>query len=535
MKPRWVLAWFLVSPGVLLSGTPPGFLAFSTCLGADSIDVVHAMATDAQGNIYLTGETYSASFPVTANAFQTKHGGTPSTMLGILAFPTGASDAFVVKLSPAGKIIYATYLGGSSDDVGRGIAVDAAGRAYVVGSTSSTNFPTTAGALQPNLGGGADLFVAKLDPSGSALVYSTYLGGRGFETASAALAIDSEGNAYVGGSTNSSDFPAVTGAYRRDPAGGAFVVKLNASGSALTYSNIFGGGSGAITSGLAVDGSGNLYAAGSAPPDAFPTTAGALRSTVAAGLSAVFVVKLNAAGSTALYSALLGGNSDSFASGIAIDAQGDAYVAGSSNASDFPLTVGAYQTRNAGNGDVFVAKLDPTASILLYSTLLGGSDMDRAGGIAVDPLGNAFVAGVTFSTDLPNSADALPKRFVGSICLSTGSTPFGNPPIPVACGDAFVAKFDASGGTLLYSTYLSGSDRETASAVALDASGNFYVAGSTRSNDFPIAAAPISGQRFQAACAIVNSPSSSEAFNCDDAFVAKFSFGDPPPHRPCEC
>jgi uncharacterized protein (TIGR03437 family) len=178
----------------------------------------------------------------------------------------------------------------------------------------------------------------------------------------------------------------------------------------------------------------------------------------------------------------------------------------------------------AGNADAFVAKVNPTGSALVYATLLGGSGTDRASGLAIDSAGNAFVSGLTFSTDFPVTPDALPKRFAGSPCLVTGGTPFGNPPLVGPCGDAFAAKLDATGSTLVYSAYLSGSDADSANAVAVASGGAMYVAGSTRSNNFPTAGTPVADARFPANCTVINSPSSSQTDPCEDGFIARIDF-----------
>jgi hypothetical protein len=232
----------------------PGALAYSTYLGGDGSDIIHAMVVDAGGNVYLTGETLSSNFPVTAGAFQTKHAGLPGTITGILAPAPTAPDAFVVKLNATGQIVYSTYLGGAGADVGLGIAVDSTGSAYVVGRTTSQNFPVTAGVVQTHLAGSSDIFIAKLSPGGSALAYATYLGGTGFDTA-AAIAVDSLNNAFVGGMA-SIDFPATPGAYRAQGFG-AFVAKLNAAGTLLVYSTFLGDNGSGIVSGLAIDSTGN--------------------------------------------------------------------------------------------------------------------------------------------------------------------------------------------------------------------------------------------------------------------------------------
>src|ERR1039458_9143230 len=337
-----------------------GTLAYATYLGGDGADIIHAIAIDASNNVYLTGETLSSNFPVTAGAFQKQHAGQPGTFTGLMALNGVAPDAFVVKLNPAGQIVYATYLGGAGADAGLGIAVDSAGSAYVVGSTNSQNFPVTAGALQTRLAGSSDVFVAKLSPDGSALVYATYLGGAGFDTA-AAIAVDSSNNAYLGGAA-AADFPTTTGAYRAQGAG-AFAAKLNPTGTALVYSTFLGDNGSGVASGVAIDSAGNAYACGATYSSDFPTTPGAIRGAIGPGNSAAFLVKLNPTGTAAVYASILGGRGDSSGAAVAVDSEGNAYLAGSTAAADFPLTSGA------GSADAFVVKLNPAGSALVYGTL----------------------------------------------------------------------------------------------------------------------------------------------------------------------
>jgi uncharacterized protein (TIGR03437 family) len=513
-----VLLCLALATRVLQAG--PGALTYATFLGGNGADIIHAMAIDSSNNIYLTGETLSSNFPVTPGAFQQKHAGQPGTITGILS-PGAVPDAFVVKLNSSGQIVYATYLGGASADAGLGIAVDSAGSAYVVGTTNSQNFPVTAGAFQSHLAGNSDVFVAKLSPDGSTLVYATYLGGTAFDTA-AAIAVDSSNNVYVGGLA-SPDFPTTPGAYQSQ-GGGAFAAKLNPTGTALIYSTFLGASSSGITSGIALDSAGNAYVAGNTSSPNFPTTPGAIHGTISSGNSGVFVVKLTPTGAAAVYSCIFGGHGDTFSGRVAVDSQGNAYTTGSTDAADFPVTSGAFQKSLAGNADAFVAKVNPTGSALVYATLLGGSGTDRASGLAIDSAGNAFVSGLTFSTDFPVTPDALPKRFAGSPCLVTGGTPFGNPPLVGPCGDAFAAKLDATGSTLVYSAYLSGSDADSANAVAVASGGAMYVAGSTRSNNFPTAGTPVADARFPANCTVINSPSSSQTDPCEDGFIARIDF-----------
>jgi hypothetical protein len=387
-------------------------------------------------------------------------------------------------------LVYSTYLGGSGRDEISGIAVDASGSAYVTGLTDSANFPTTSGAFQTTFAGSGsfaflccDAYVSKLNPSGSGLIYSTYLGGSGPDSGQG-IAVDTSGNAYVAGHTESTDFPTTSGAFQRTFGGSGFyagaifgdgfVTKLNPTGSGLVYSTYLGGNGFDEAQGIAIDPSGNAYIVGGTRSTNFPTSA-ALQSTLTGYVSA-FITKLNASGSGLLYSTYFNGNS-SYATGIAADASGNAYVAGTAECSgSLPITAGAYQTTCGGGGDdIFVAKLDPTGG-LLYSTYLGGSSNDEQGTIAVDSSGNAYVTGRTASTDFPVTAGAFQTGYGGST-------------------DTFVSKLNASGNALVYSTYIGGSGGDFGLAIALDASGEAYVAGQTGSTNFPTAnpVQPVSG------------------------------------------
>ncbi len=299
---------------------------------------------------------------------------------------------------------YSTYLGGSCSDQAAGIAVDSTGSAYVTGYTCSEDFPT-ANALQATNNGGYDAFVTKLNPQGSALVYSTFLGGSNTEEASG-IAIDSTGNAYLTGYTSSTDFPTVNPlqdtnkAAVADVGGTVYLAKLNASGSALVYSTYLGGSIDDLSEGIAVDASGNVYLTGWTNSGDFPTTADAFdvidqaddcQPAPTVGMCAtVFVSKVNAAGSALVYSTYLGGSSQTLAYGIAADSSGSACITGATTSTDFP-TVDPVQANYAGtgvsasnDGDAFITKLSPTGSAFVYSTYLGGSSQDWAYGIAVD-------------------------------------------------------------------------------------------------------------------------------------------------------
>jgi Beta-propeller repeat len=432
-------------------------LIYSTYLGGSGQDTGYGIAMDRSGNAYVTGYTISTNFPVTPGAFQTVCNGG-----GACASPD-APDAFVTKLNPSGSaLIYSTYIGGTNTDYATAIAVDSSGNAYVTGVTASTDFPTM-NPLQPAYGGNLDAFLTEINPSGTALVYSTYLGGSGQDTGYG-IAVDSSGNAYVTGWTSSTDFPTMNPLQATNGGGNfdAFVAKLNTAGSALVYSTYLGGNGQDQGFGIALDGSGNAYVGGTTTSSDFPTMNPLQPAN--GGIFNAFVTKLNPTGSALVYSTYLGGSAYDYGQGIAVDNSGNAYVTGVTTSTDFP-TMNPLQPTYGGNGDAFVTKLNPTGSALVYSTYLGGSGQDTGYGIAADSSGNAYVTGLTPSTDFPTMNPFQPK--IG------GS------------GDAFVAKINPVGSAFVYSTYLGGSSSDAGQGIAVDSSGNAYVMGTTSSRDFP--------------------------------------------------
>lgn len=323
---------------------------------------------------------------------------------------------------------YSTYLGGTSDEWGYRIAVDAAGNTYVAGSTTSEDFPTTSGAYQPLYGGAddgylyqslyGDIFVTKLNEASLTAMYSTYIGGSGDENPYA-MALDSGGSVYLAGGTNSLDFPVSPDAYQNYFAGysDVFVTKLDTTGSSLVYSTYLGTGMGGERGFvLAVDSGGNAYVTGDAAPD-FPTTPGAYKT----GTGGAQVTKINPTGSALVYATHLAGASgwETWGVGIAVDSSGNAYVVGTTMSSDFPTTPGAFQTAYAGGRDAFVTVMNPTGSALVYSTFLGGTgDEFWTAAIAVDGDGNAYVAGTTASADFPVTPGAFQATFGGGVVIS---------------------------------------------------------------------------------------------------------------------
>ncbi len=473
-------------------------LIYSTYLGGSAHSYGSAIAVDRSGNAFVTGTTYATDFPVTAGAYQSSNNGAPGY------------NVFITKLNRGGtNVLYSTYLGGSEGnwgDAGTGIAIDTAGNAYVTGFTNSTDFPTTPGALQRrsksttyNYG---NAFVAKLNATGTALLYSTYLGGSdGYfdgdgETASG-IAVDSIGEAYVIGTSSSSDFPTTKGAFQtKNPAfsyniesdgRSAFVTKLNARGNGLIYSTYLGGSKspppslpGLAPSGgaaIALDRSGNAFVTGWTAAIDFPVTPGAYRTSNGSDEVLAFVTKLNASGTGLVYSTYLGGSGykntteGDVPSGIAIDSVGEAFVTGGTESSDFPVTPGAFQSTNHALSNAFVTKLNAAGTALVYSTYLGGSGHDAASSIAIDRAGNALIAGSTSSSDFP---------------VVPGVIEFFNPNKGYRSG--FITKINTTGSSLIYSTYLGGSGYDQATSIAVDSGGSVFVTGAAGSPDFPITA-----------------------------------------------
>jgi hypothetical protein len=393
-------------------------LVYSTYLGGSGQDYGTRIALDASGDAYVTGYTNSTDFPV-KNALQSEN--------------AGGFDAFVAELSADGaSLIYSTYWGGSSDDIGTGVAVDSSGNAYISGFTASPDFPVSSDVLQANYGGGNhDGFVVKFNSGGAELGYSTFLGGSADDYAYG-VAVDSAGDAYVTGATNSANFPTLN-AFQPNYAGGlcavapntfpcydAFVAKLNPAGSALIYSTYLGGTGSDYGYAIALDGSSNAYVTGYTTSTNFPTTAGAFQQTFGGSYDA-FVAKLDGAGSALVYSTYLGGAGTEIGNNVAVDSSGRAFVTGYNYGGDFP-TVLPLQAQNAGFYDAFISVLDATGNSLAFSTYFGGS-LDEVGrGISLDPSGNAYVTGATFSLDFPITS--------GSFQPSYGGGPY----------DAFVSK-----------------------------------------------------------------------------------------------
>jgi Beta-propeller repeat len=462
-------------------------VSYARYLGGVGEDDGNAIAVDGSGNAYVTGQTKSTNFP-------TKNPLPP----GILA---GGFDVFVTELSPTGTRIYSTYIGGASDDSGNAIAVDGSGDAFVAGGTKSLDFPTH-GAFQSTFGGVLDAFVLELSPTGQTLTYSTFVGGSGTDVANG-LALDKSGNAYIVGQTNSTSttFPLKNPIVTETT--GGFVTALSPNGSTLVYSTYLGKAFTDFASAVAVDATtGTAYVTGATNSPSFTTTPPVVQATCGTdttcngGLYDAFVSVIKPTGGSFVYSTFLGGESNDQGLGIAIDSAGDAYVTGVTSSTQFPLTknLQAY----GGSGDAFVAELNPTGTApLIYSTYLGGTGSDRGLAIAVDGNKNAYVTGVTASSDFPAIGPTQPK--IGGQ------------------NDAFVTEIGAGGSSYIFSTWLGGSLNENTATgssgggslagIAVDSGGSIYVTGSTSSTNFPT----------------VSAVEGNTAGGTGDAFVAKFS------------
>jgi hypothetical protein len=534
------------------------------------------VAVDANGDLNVAASTGQVSFH-TPVVYQQRDG-RRQPVAGSFALLAGNSVGFrlgsydhsqPLVIDPT--LVYSTYLGGSgfTGDNAAGIAIDKDGNAYIAGSTNSTDFPVVTGSYDTTDPATSEhvVFITKLNAAGTAEVYSTYLGGTWGDWAEA-IALDSDGNAYVTGYTWSPNFPVTTGAYQTTNVGwahsvvNAFITKLSADGSSLVYSTYLGGTGtlsiyGDTADAIAVDSAGNAYVTGEAYSTNFPVTSGVYQATNKATQSGsnVFVTELSADGTGLVFSTYLGGSGIDLLGdtghAIAIDGGGNVYVAGGSYSTDFPTTKGAYQTKNYATSNkatnAFAAKLNPTGTALVYSTLLGGAGSadggDTAYGLAVDSAGDAYVAGEAYSGAYPVTKGAFQTTNYGANYLSSNvfvtkldpaasglvySTFIGgggsvegpgdaahglaldsygdayiagrtySPYYPVTVNayqtarnenddcEPFVTVVDAAGSGLIYSTYFGGSGSDSAAGLATDGKGNIYFAGTTYSGDFPV-------------------------------------------------
>ena len=458
-------------------------LQTSTLLGGGSNDAGYAVTVDTQGNTYVTGSTESADFPLSAplqTSFQTNPAG-----------PT--SDVFITKISPdGGRLIWSTFLGGTGRDTGFAVVVAGDGTVYVSGVTESVDFPSARAAQSAYGGGASDGFVARVAATGSSVDWSTFVGGSQADRIRG-MAVDSTGNAYVTGSTNSENFPSVnaqqTGPFRPEDLD-AFLVKVAPAGAPFVFATRLGGANDDRGLSVAVDAQGSAYVTGDTQSPGFPTVRPVQASLGGSASPDAFVTKYNPTGTGLVYSTFLGGGDVDQGTAITVDAQGAAYVAGNTNSTNFPTT-GPLQGAKAGEADAFVTKLDPGGSTVVYSTYLGGGGPDGANAIAVDRTGSAHVVGTTGSANFVSAKATQAQKSGGD--------------------DAFVVKLDSTGRGPLFSSFVGGRDADAGMGVAVDAQGKVRVLGLTGSADFP-SVRPVQGAKPPAG---------------GDAFVATLELTDP--------
>jgi hypothetical protein len=468
----------------------PAVLVYCGFIGGGNMDRGYSIAVDAAGNAYVTGDTTStgATFPVTVGPDLTYNG--------------GSYDAFVAKVKADGTgLVYAGYIGGNNNETGDGIAVDAAGNAYVAGWTRFTEatFPVTVGPDLTFNSGAHDAFVVKVKADGTGLMYAGYIGGSGDDEGHG-IAVDSAGNAYVTGYTASTQatFPVTVGPdLTHNGDYDAFVTKVKADGTGLEYCGYIGGSGFDRGNGIAVDSAGNAYVSGytTSTEESFPVTIGP-DLTYNGGTYDAFVAKVKTDGTGLVYAGYIGGSGTDEGFSIAADSTGNVYVTGrtASTQATFPVTVGPDLTYN-GNTDAFVAKVKADGTGLVYAGYIGGSSSDEGYRIAVDAAGNAYVTGYTYSTQA-----TFPVTVGPDLTYNGG-------------GDAFVAKVKVDGTGLDYCGYIGGSSDDYGLGIAVDSAGNTYVTGLTAST--------------QAAFPVTVGPDLTYNGGTYDAFVAKVSYTAP--------
>ncbi len=451
----------------------PGSLIWSTYLGGSLGDINQDLVADSNGDIYICGTTQSADFPTTPGAYDTTFNGGTAAEYG--------GDTWIAKLDGVtGQLIYSTFLGGPGDEEPDGIYVNASGEVIVLGLTASPSFPTTAGAYDTTHNGGSDSFLVKLSADGSTLLFSTFLGGSANEESweKTRIGLDPDGNIYVTGLTESNDFPTTPGAYdttHNGPLGvgnasrDVFITKFLPDGSDIVYSTYVGGSDRDQGMSLAVNSAGEAYVTGFTFSSDFPTTPGAYDESPN-GERNVFALRLNAEGTSLVYSTVIGGASKDWAWDMVLDGSGDLYVAGATSSADYPTTPGAYQTISTG-GDGFITRLSADGSSLVGSTLFGktgGTGSNIVLSLERDADGNIWIAGETDATMLPTNSLSFLSSYQGGTA------------------DAWLAQISPALGSLVYCSYVGGSSDEPEGHVAVDSLGNVYLGGRTKSSNFPL-------------------------------------------------
>ena len=427
-------------------------LVWASYIGGSSTDYAYSVGADYSSNGLICGYTSSSNFPTTPGAYDNTWNST---------------DGYIAKFSSNGStLLFASFLGGTSSDYMYGCSADQNGYIYVGGYTSSSNYPTTSGCFD-NTYNSTDAVATKLNPAGSALSYSTYIGGTSTEI-SYAMTVSPDGYMYMTGYTSSSNFPTTSGCWDNiNNSTDVFVVKINQTGSALSYGTYLGGTSSDYGYGIFVDPFGSCLVTGYTSSSNYPTTSGCYDNTY--NSTDIFVTKFNTTGSSLVFSTYLGGTSSDYGYGITSDQNGYVYVTGYTNSSNYPLTSGVVRTVYQGN-EAIITKFSPSGG-LVYSTFVGGNNSDYGRGIAVDSDGNAIISGYLYSTDLPCTVGAVS-------CNITGSTP-----------DVFVVKLNSNASTYLYSSYIGGSNYDYGyyyNNVESDHNNGVYISIYSSSTNFPV-------------------------------------------------
>lgn len=431
-------------------------LLASTYLGGTRYDSVQSIAFDSNGNVYVTGYSSSMDYPTTDGVYDQTHGG------GWLY----TSDIIVSKLSPdLSTLLSSTYLGGKGDEEGRSINLDSSGNVYVTGFATSSDFPVTENGYGP--GGGGDIIVSKLSPDLSTLLASTYLGGTRFDTPRS-MSLDSKGNIYITGRSYSNDYPTTAGAYDENHNGQSDIVisKLSSNLSTLVASTYLGGSGWEEAWSIIFDNKDSVYVAGHTDSADYPATTGSYDQSFNGGDDFI-VSKLSSDLSSLIASTYLGGTDDDTGGQVIAGNADNIYLAGNSWSTDFPTTIGSYDQSHNGIYDIIISKLTSNLDQLVASTYLGGISRDAGQSIALDMTGNVYVAGFSSSGDYPTTSEGYDRSRNGLY-------------------DVVITKISANLNILLASTFLGGEDTDYGHAIALDSSGNVFVAGVSRSRNYPI-------------------------------------------------
>jgi len=432
---------------------------FSTFIGGERFDNLWDMKRDADGNWVFCGTTPGFGYPTTTGAYSTQVEG-------------NGDDAFLSKLSADGtQMLFSTFFGGDMQELCQGLAIDNSGNILIVGSTSSANLPITAGAISEtlNLGGTSqesDVFVAKFNAAATSLIYATYLGGNQTEVGRA-IAVDDDGNAYVTGLTSSFSFPTTSGAFSTNYSSevDAFVSKINPSGTQLLYSTFVGGSSTEEVRKIAIGPDRSAFVIGTTFSFNFPTTPGAIKTSLSGNRDA-FVFRLNPAGSAMIYSTFIGGNDLEDGNAICLDEQNNAYVTGMTRSDNFPVTANVFNGNFGGGEDVFISKINPNGTAFQFSALLSGNSRDIGHAIALGGDNTLLLTGETDSDNFQITPDAHSTALLGS-------------------NDVFIAKIALDGSSLIYNTYFGGSSAEIGYAIFDDGPDKLIVGGGTNSQNFP--------------------------------------------------